>query len=160
MFTEEEFTDLFWTLFNVLPDKVKSKTKKKWKEISDDVPFVFTDKDHIAAFKPFDYGMTNIANIAFDQAQLKDRKNSLLDVVYHEIAHCFHYADNNWLLSDYSEDPSMRKECEVKAIHLSKKWRNMINHNARGIRNDLQNNALLIRASQWYDITPLEIKTA
>jgi protein-arginine kinase len=101
--------------------------------------------------------MTNIATIAFDQKQIKDRKNSLLDVIYHEIAHCFHYADNNWLLIDYKENPSMKQECELRAIRLSRRWRNTIKHNARGTKNDLQSNVLLIRASHWYDVTPLEI---
>jgi hypothetical protein len=41
MFTEEEFIELFWVLFDVLPDEVKSKTKIKWKEIGSEVPFIF-----------------------------------------------------------------------------------------------------------------------
>ena len=120
------------------------------------IPFIATDPDHIIVYQPFNYGMTNIVAICFDQQQLHDRTNSLLDVIYHEIGHCYHYAQGGWTLADYRERPLIRAECEAKAMRFSERWRNMIRFNA-GMGDSLTSNPLLIRASKWFLLEPLKI---
>ena len=63
MFTEKEFIELFWVLFDVLPEDVKNMTKDRWRQIGPDIPFIATEPDHIIVYQPFNYGMTNIVAI-------------------------------------------------------------------------------------------------
>ena len=130
-------------------EDAKNITKDRWRQIGPDIPFIATDPEHIIAYQPFNYGMTNIVAICFDQQQLHDRTNSLLDVIYHEIGHCYHYAQGGWTLADYHERPFVRAECEAKAMRFSERWRNMIRFNYAGTDNSLTSNPLLIRASKW-----------
>lgn len=157
---ENEFKQLFWLLFEAIPDeKVKILVRDGWRKIGAEIPYICSHRDSISHMKPLHYAATDIVGLYFDLEMLTDKKHSLIEVVYHEIAHCYCYAKGSYLMIDYREKPLIKRLCESDAINLSRRWLTTLQHKPK-LRKPLETNSLIVQASKSFCLDPLVIKNS
>jgi len=116
-FSENEFRELFWLIFETLNDDIKLRLRSYWqgseKYIGSELPVIYTDQRLIDAWK-VKYGAANACHLFFSIPDLSRKEHPLIIVVYHEIAHCYLNALGKYYASEITD--ATRVECEKKTI--------------------------------------------
>jgi hypothetical protein len=156
--TQDQFTELFWLIFDHLPDaRVKESVLAYWKSKDPNCPFILTQEDAVQSlFRSIEYAATLNVSIGFNLKQITDRKHSLIEIIYHEIAHTYHFTRDGILFSDYRERPVVQEICEIEARRLSRRWCSILLHRV-SLRAPLQSNSLILQAAKHYNLAPLVV---
>lgn len=156
--TKEELIELFWVLFDTLPLPVQQIARKYW---ATGDPFFFVGRKQIIEYHELFqrrflviWAAVDGSSFLFDLEQIQKDKMKLCQIIYHEIAHVYLFATNQFDELQYRHVESVQKKCEVATTALEKVWTDSLTLDVAQCPR-LRANSLIQKHTKAFDLTPL-----